>query len=159
MEYQRILLSAALLLKIKTMKKILFYCLTAIALISCGKDDTAPANPLAALNGNWANNSWGGTSGNQIVIAINQNAATGSIVSLGSQTYNFSVGEVIFSNITRNSANSSLFNCNAIFKYGPGNTQTANTTATITLQNNQQILVQYTAAAGIQPPDYTYTKQ
>jgi hypothetical protein len=141
------------------MKKILLFCMTVTSLFGCSKDDTSPANPLAPLNGNWINNNWGGTAGNQIVININQNAASGSIVSIGSQSYNFSVGEVIFSNISKNSTNPSRFDCNAIFKYGPSNTQIANTTATITLQNSQEILISYTAFAGIQPPDYMYTKQ
>jgi hypothetical protein len=137
--------------------------LIAIALVTataCKKSsNTNPANPLAAVNANWKNTNWGGVANNDIVIKIDQTSATGVIQSIGAQTFNYVVGETIFSSIAA-TANASVFNCNAIFKYGAGNQTTANTTATITLQGNgSQILIHYTAAAGIQPPDYVYTKQ
>ncbi len=145
------------------MKKCIYCIAVSIALLSataCKKSSTSnPANPLAAVNANWKNTNWGGAANNDIVIKIDQTAATGVIQFLGAQTFNFAVGETIFSNIAA-TTNASVFNSNAIFKYGAGNMSTANTTATITLQGSgTQILIHYTAAAGIQPPDYLYTKQ
>lgn len=141
-----------------------FYCIAvAIVLLSataCKKSSTAsPANSLAAVNANWKNTNWGGAANNDIVIKIDQAAANGVIQSIGAQTFNFAVNETILSNITA-TGNASVFNSAAIFKYGSNNQSTANTTATITLQNSgAQILIHYTAAQGIQPPDYIYTKQ
>lgn len=143
-------------------KTLLLSLLTGSILIftACKKSSTTPtpANPLAAINASWINTAWGGAPNNPIVITIDQNTAAGVIKSIGSQTYNFSVGETILSNIAA-SANTAVFNCNAIFKYGNGNQTVANTTATITLVNSAQILIHYQPAAGIQPPDYNYTKQ
>jgi hypothetical protein len=145
------------------MKKYIYFMVVATVMLSataCKKSSTTDtANPLAAVNANWKNINWGGVANNDIVIKIDQTAATGVIQSIGTQTFNYTVGETIFSNITA-TANASVFNCAAIFKYGAGNMSTANTTATITLQGSgTQILIHYTAAAGIQPPDYVYTKQ
>jgi hypothetical protein len=144
------------------MKKYICFIVIAIALLSataCKKDSTTGTSPLSAVNGNWKNTVWGGVANNDIVIKIDETAKTGVILSIGAQTFNFAVNETILSNITA-TGNASVFSCSAIFKYGAGNLSTANTTATITLQNSGgQILIHYTAAAGIQPPDYTYTKQ
>lgn len=132
----------------------------AVAFVSsCKKDKGSTVNQLQPLSGNWKNSSWGGVPGNEIVLRINETTANGVIQSIGSQTFNFSVGETILSNITPSSG-VSVFNCNAIFKYGSGNQNVASTTAVITLQNNnQQISIEYAPANGIAPPTYVYVKQ
>jgi hypothetical protein len=141
-----------------------FYCITAsivfFSFTACKKRSSpAPAaNPLSTINASWQNTVWGGVSNNPIVIKIDQNTKNGIVQSIGSQTFNFAAGETILSSITA-TATTTLFNCNAIFKYGGGNQTVANTTATITVQSNgQQILIHYAPAAEIQPPDYVYTK-
>lgn len=145
------------------MKKItLAACIMAIALVtSCSKssDDSTPPNPLAAVNGNWKNTVWGGVSNNDIIINISQSSRTGVIQSLGAQTFNYTAGETILSNITATS-NANVFTSNGIFKYGAGNTNVANTTVTLTLLNNgQQLEAVYAPANGVTPATYVYTRQ
>jgi hypothetical protein len=143
------------------MKKYMFCITVSIALVfasSCSKECPVEVNPLSTLNGNWKNTLWGGVGNNEIVVKIDQTTKTGVIQSIGAKTFNFAPNETIFSNITA-TGDKTIFNCNAIFKYGNNNQSIANTTATITLQNsNAQILVRYAVAQGIQPPDYVYTK-
>lgn len=145
------------------MKKLFYLAASTILLFfaACKKNETTtpPANPLAAINGNWYVNTWGGVPNNIYVFKIDQNLKTGVIQSLGSQPFGYSVGETILSNITA-TAIPTIFTGNAVFKYGVNNTSTANTTATLTLlNNNTQLLVQLAAAQGVQPNDWTYLKQ
>ena len=142
--------------KIITFSKLLFII---FLLNACKKNDTTSANPLAPINGNWVFSTWCGTANNPLVLAIDQTTANGTVKSIAAVTCNYTTNEIILSAITATS-NALVFNCNAIFKYGSTNQNTATTTATITLQsNNTQILIHYAAAAGIQPPDFIYTKQ
>jgi hypothetical protein len=144
--------------------KLLFYLAATTTILffaSCKKSETTinPANPLSAVNGNWYVNTWGGVPNNIYVFKIDQNLKTGVIQSLGSQPFGYTVGETILSNMTA-TANANVFTSNAIFKYGVNNGSTANTTATLTLQNNNtQLLVQLAAAQGVQPNDWTYLRQ
>ena len=130
-----------------------------LAVQSCKKDSASSANPLVNLNGTWKNTVWGGVPNNNIIINISQTSGSGVIQSLGTQTFNYTVGETILSNIVAGSGSSS-FNCNAIFKYGTNNQTVANTTAVISLSsNNQEISITYAPVNGIQPPTYVYSRQ
>ena len=144
----------------RQLRLVLVSLLLTAGMISCKKDKEPTPNPLASLQGNWLTSDWGGATGNNLVINISQTSASAVIQSIGSQTFNYSVGETILSNITAASGSSTVFKCNAIFKYGTGNQTVANTTAQITLQsNNQQISILYAPVNGIQPPVYVYNKQ
>lgn len=137
---------------------LLLTCILALS-PSCKKDSETPANPLATLNGTWKNTTWGGVAGNNMIINISQSSATAVVQSIGTQTFNYAVGETILSNITP-ATGSSVFNGTGIFKYGTGNQTVASTTAVITLQNNnQEISVSYAPVNGIQPPTYVYSRQ
>ena len=139
-------------------KALLAFLLIGSITSSCKKESGNTSNPLDPINGSWRNTVWGGVANNDIIINISKSSRTAVIQSLGSQTFNFSVGETILSNITATS-NAQVFTSDAIFKYGPNNQNTANTTATITLiNNNQQIDVVYEPANGITPAEYVYTK-
>ncbi len=142
------------------MKKILFIISILAIITSCKKNNAnTSTNPLSALHGNWKFNTWCGVPDNPIFVNISESSQNGIVDSIGMGSCNYSKGEIIFSNITA-TTNSGVFSCNAIFKYGSGNTNIAQTTATLTLQNSNQIMwVHYQPASGIQPPDFYYTKQ
>jgi hypothetical protein len=144
-----------------------FSCITLFILLfsftACKKSSNdpapVPANPIASLNASWYVNSWGGIANNSFVFKIDQNLKTGVVQTVGAQPFGYAVGETILSNITA-TANTAVFTCNAVFKYGNNNGSTANTTGTLTLQiNNTQLLVHLEAAQGVQPNDWTYLKQ
>ncbi len=128
-----------------------FVLLGTIFTSSCKKNDTNESNPLDPIEGKWKNTVWGGAANNDIIININKSSRTAVIQNLGTQTFNYTVGETILSNITATS-NAQVFTSDAIFKYGTNNQTTANTTATITLiNNNTQFDVVYAPANGITP--------
>lgn len=140
-------------------KTILAFLLIGTMITSCKKDSDNTSNPLDSLDGLWKNTVWGGASNNNIIINISKSSRTAVIQSLGSQTFNYTVGETILSNIAATSV-AKVFTSDAIFKYGPNNENIANTTATITLINNdQQIDIVYEPVNGITTAEYIYTRE
>jgi hypothetical protein len=131
------------------------------SITACKKSSTSeiPNNSLASLNGSWYVTNWNGIANNLFVFKIDQNLKTGIVQTVGTDPAGYSLGETVLSNIAT-TTNTTVFTGNAIFKYGNNNTNTANTTATLTLQaNGTQLLVKLAAAQGIQPPDWIYVKQ
>lgn len=132
-----------------------------VALTGCG-GSSSPTNPsgtssLTSLSGTWSTPAWGGVGGNPLAVRIDQSTQTGTIQSIGTQTFGYAVGDVVWNGIATTATNN-VFSCNAIFRYGTNNQSVATTTGTITLQGSQ-ILVRLNAAAGVQPPEYTYSRQ
>jgi hypothetical protein len=73
---------------------------------------------------------------------------------------NFSVNEVIFSNIT--SSGNGTYSALGEYRYGTGSQTVGHANATMTLQNNSTTLYVHYAkdpASGITPPNYYWQKQ
>jgi hypothetical protein len=73
---------------------------------------------------------------------------------------NFSVNEVIFSNIT--SIGNGTYSALGEYRYGVGSQTVGHANATMTLQNNNTTLYVHYAedpTSGITPPDYYWQKQ
>ncbi len=119
----------------------------AIMLIaSCKKSDTqsGTADALASLNGSWYTSAWGGVNNNSLTFVISSSAATGVITQIGSQTFNFAVGDMLLQNITAGS--NGTYNCIGKYTYGTNNQSTSTRAAVLTLQNNNtQLTVDYPA--------------
>lgn len=144
-------------MKTKILFKTILAAILIMAFISCKKSDTAKP---ATLSGTWSTNNWGGITGNICTWTVGTNASAGIVSKLGSQTFNFSIGDQIYSNIT--AAGTGTYNAMGKYTYGAGNTNVGHAQATMTLQNNNtQLYVHYAqdAATGITPPDYSYTRQ
>lgn len=143
----------------------LFSFLFATIFSSCSKSSSSPSNNgLSSLNGTWQTTVWGGAN-DTAKATINSSSATGSLVylSTGAQATQFSVGDMIYSNIKATGNNS--FSCTGTYRYtaasGATNGTVGTTSAVITLQNNTTMYVHYSkdAASGITPPDYYWYKQ
>lgn len=144
-------------MKTKILFKTILAAILVTAFISCKKSATPQP---ATLTGTWSNNIWYNVSGNICTFSVAPNATTGIITQLGSQPFNFSVGDQLFSNIT--AAGTGAYHAMGKYTYGAGNAQVGSTVATLTLQNNnKQLYVQYSPddSTGITPPNYIYKRQ
>lgn len=128
------------------------------SLLSCKKAEVthAPAN----LVGNWSTNIWYGVSGDICTFSVSSNANTGVITQLGSQPFNFSVGDILFSNITNVAPGS--YTALGKYTFGTNNLVVGSTAASLTLQsNNTQLLVQYSEdpVTHYTPRTYIFVRQ
>ena len=137
-----------------------FFCM--ILFCSCKKGSSGnQGGNLATLSGNWQATVWGGA--NDTARATISASGTGTLTYLnaGAKTTNFSVNDVIFSAIT--SLGNGTYSCLGAYRYTvAGNSMLESTKATITLQNNNQVMyVHYAedASTGITPPDYYWNRQ
>lgn len=143
-------------MKTKILFKTILAAILIIAFISCKKSNTAQP---ATLTGTWSASNWGGISGNICTFTVNSSDTTGIITQLGSQPFNFSVGDRIYYNIT--ASGTGAYNATGKYTYGNGNINVGAAAATLTLQNNNKLLfVQYSQdpATGITPPSYYFKR-
>ncbi len=123
-------------MKTKTLFKSIFATILLMAFISCKKSDNA--TQTSSLNGTWTTTTWGGVNGNVCTWTVNSNATTGTITQLGSQTFNFSVGDQLYSGIT--SSGTGTYNATGKYTYGVNNAQSGSRPCTLTLSNNNTTL-------------------
>lgn len=129
------------------------------SIFSCKKSKN-PVNNSGGLIATWETTAWGQTSGDIMKFVINSGGTTGNITQLGTPTYGFSVGDVIYSSIT--SVSTGTYSSTGTYRYGPNNQSVGQASAILTLQNSNTVLyVHYAldASTGITPPDYYYQKQ
>jgi len=146
-------------MKTKTFFKTILVAILVMAFISCSKkSDTAQP---ATLTGTWSASNWGGVSGNICTFTVSSSDTTAIITQLGSQPFNFSVGDHIYYNIT--ASGTGAYNATGKYTYGNGNINVGAFTATLTLQNNNKLLlVQYSpnpAIVDFTPPSYYFKRQ
>ncbi len=126
-------------MKTKTFFKSILPAILLMAFISCKKSDTA--KQASTLDGTWSTNMWGGVSGNVCTWMVSSNATTGVITQLGSQPFNFSVGDQLYSNIT--SSGTGTYNATGKYTYGVNNAQSATRPCTLTLNNSTTLTADY----------------
>lgn len=128
---------------------------------SVNNNNNVTTGPIAKLLGNWATPAWGGTVGDTLKLSIaGSTAGNGKILSIATTSWNYSVGEVILSNIVpavvSGVTSTTSYTGTGVYKYDVGNSVSSNSTVTITLSNNfTQMQVAY-AATGL---SYYYVKQ
>lgn len=148
-------------MKTKTLFKSILATILILAFISCKKSNTT--TQAGTLSGTWTTNVWGGVSGNVCTWTVSANATTGTITQLGSQTFNFSVGDQLYSGIT--SSGTGTYNATGKYTYGVNNSQSSTRPCTLTLSNNNTTLTAYYpsitsgANAGFGPITYVFQKQ
>jgi hypothetical protein len=127
---------------------------------SCSKSSSKP-NTGASINGSWVTSVWGGAN-DTAIISISTSAGTGIMTYLNASAItatNFSVNDVIFSNIT--SAGNGSYAAVGEYRYGMGSQTVGHANATLTLQNNNATLYVHYAEdpnSNITPPDYYWQK-
>ncbi len=133
-------------------------------LLFCGCKKSNSGNQggnLSTLSGNWQTTVWGGANDTARVVISASGTGTLTYLNTGAAATNFSVNDVIFSTIT--STGNGTYSCTGAYRYTvSGNSMLGSTSATITLQNNNQVMyVHYAADAstGITPPDYYWNRQ
>jgi hypothetical protein len=145
-------------MKTKTLFKSIFAAMLIMAFISCKKSDTA--KQAGTIAGTWGTTIWGGSNGDIMNFVINSAGTTGNITQLGTPTFGFSVGDVIYASIA--ATGTGTYSSTGTYHYGPNGQSMGQASATLTLQNNNTVLyVHYAqdASTGITPPDYYYQKQ
>jgi len=87
---------------------------------------------------------WGGVNNNYLSFSVDPTAATGTVTKVGSQPFNFAIGDKLLTNIIYNAPG--RFNATGKFTYGANNSSTKTRAAIITLQNNNtQMTIDYVA--------------
>ena len=145
-------------MKTKIFFKTILAAILIMAIISCSKKSNT-AQP-ATLTGTWSANNWGGVSGNICTFSVSSGSTTGIITQLGVQTFNFSVGDHLYSNIT--ASVNGTYSATGKYTYGNGNSNVGAATATMTLQNNNTLLlVEYSRdpSTNITPPSYYFKRK
>ena len=128
----------------------------------CKKSETTkPKNPaninLSVLEGSWYNSDWGGVSGNYTAFVINDTTATGTVSYAGPESYNFNVGDKMFTNIVYKSAGT--YTAQGKYTFGTDNSSTAMRDVNITLQNNNTQLTADYPALNANFPEIIYVFQ
>ncbi len=123
-------------MKTKTLFKSILAAILIMAFISCKKSDTT--KPAGTVSGTWTTTIWGGINGNVCTWNAGANATTGTITKLGSQTFNFSVGDQLYSSIT--ASGTGIYNATGKYTYGANNAQSGTRPCTLTLSNNNNTL-------------------
>lgn len=123
-------------MKTKTFFRSILAALLLMAFISCKKSDTA--KQVGTLNGTWSTNNWSGVNGNVCTWVVSADATTGTITQLGSQTANFSVGDLLYTGIT--GSGSGVYNATGKYTYGANNAQSSTRPCTLTFSNNNNTL-------------------
>lgn len=126
-------------MKTKTFFKSFLAAILLMAFISCKKSDTT--KQASSLNGTWSTTNWGGVSANVCTWMVSSNATTGVITQLGSQPFNFSVGDQLYSNIT--ASGTGTYNATGKYTYGVNNAQSATRPCTLTLNNSTTLTADY----------------
>ncbi len=145
-------------MKTKTFFRSILPAILIMAFISCKKSDTA--KQTGTIEGTWKTSAWGQTSGDIMEFIVSSGGNTGTITQLGTPSYGFSVGDVIYTSIT--TTGTGTYSSTGAYRYGPNNSLIGHATATFTLQNNNTVLYAHyaqDAGTGITPPDYYYQKQ
>ena len=124
-------------MKTKILFKSILAALLIMVFISCKKSDTAKQS--GTLNGTWSTYNWSGVNGNVCTWVVSSDATTGTITQLGSQKANFSVGDLLFTNIR--SAGTSSYSAIGKYTYGVNNAQSSTRPCTLNLSNNNTTLV------------------
>ncbi len=146
----------------KTKTLILRSCIALLivaTVLSC-KKSSDQKNNSGALIATWGTTVWGGTNGDIMNFVINSGGNAGNITQLGTPTFGFSVGDVIYASIAV--TGTGTYSSTGTYRYGPNGQSIGHASATLTLQNNNTVLyVHYAqdAGTGITPPDYYYQKQ
>jgi hypothetical protein len=122
-------------MKTKTLFKSILAAILILAFISCKKSDTT--KQTGTLSGTWTTTSWGGVNGNVCTWTTSTDISTGTITQLGSQTFNFAVGDQLYSNIP---ASGGAYNATGKYTYGTNNSQSGTRPCTLTLSNNNNTL-------------------
>ena len=140
------------------MKKYILIPALLIMVFSCKKSDTVKQS--GTLAGTWETTNWGGANGDIMAFAINSGLTAGNITQLGAQTFGFTVGDVLYTNIT--STGTGTYSTTGTYRYGPNGQSVGHASATLTLQNNNTVLYAHYAqdpGTGFTPPDYSYQRQ
>ena len=124
-------------MKTKILFKSILAALLIMAFISCKKSDAAKQS--GTLSGTWTTTNWGGVNGDVCTWTVSSDATTGTIKQLGSQTFNFSVGDQLFSDIKASSTGT--YSATGKYTYGVNNAQSSTRPCTLTLSNNNNTLV------------------
>lgn len=147
-------------MKKNTLLTLLSAVLLGITIFSCSKSkDVKPTpNPLAALVATWSVSVWGGVQNNPLTFSISSNATTAVITQVGSQPFNFAVGDQLYSSIAASGTNS--WTCMGKYTYGVNNATVAQRPAVMSLQNGgTELEVDYPANNGFAALTYFYQKQ
>jgi len=143
-----------------TFKTAFFFLLIAtMATFSCKKSaNTKPkTNNLALLEGGWYSADWGGVNNNYVAFTISDTTASGTVTYSGPQSYNFNVGDKMFTNIVYNSPGT--YTAQGKYTYGTDNSSTGMRAVTLSLQNNNTQLTADYPALNADFPEIIYVFQ
>lgn len=148
----------------KHLNKNLAFCLLGICIVlsACSKksNPTPPStNNFGGLNATWETTTWGGIANDDLSFVISSSGTDGVVSAVGSPSYNFAVGDKIFTNLVKNA--NGTFSGMGKYTYGVNSVNSATRAANITLQNNNtQITVDYPEIDSDFPEViYVYQKQ
>ncbi len=142
----------------KTIYKTSTLMLLALTMFSaCSKKNTpAPAPGISVLATNWVTDQWGGVNDNVLLFTIDKTTAKGTVDAISGNSFGFSAGTVIFSNIKPNG--DGTFSCSGTYNpIGSGGLLTR--PATMSLQNGNTQLTVYYPALNSSYPAITYVYQ
>jgi hypothetical protein len=133
--------------------------LVLVTLSSCSKKATptpAASAGISLLAGNWETTQWGGISGDILIFTVDKTTAQGTVDGISGQTFGFSTGTIIFSDIKANT--DGTFSCSGAYTQLVTGAM-ATRSATMSLQNNNtQLTVNYPAINSSYPA-ITYVYQ